>query len=390
MNPHPRRDSHTIYTIAVIGFIFTLHAVIPMYSNSSFLSLFADERTVGFIYMIGSAMSILGFLVMPRIIRKLGNYLTSIILVCIQIGVLYGLVASSSPVVLSTLFILQSAIIAMIGLTLDIFLEVYTDGHKVGAVRGFYTATLNASWVIAPLIGSMLIASENDYRSTYVASLAMLFPLLYLVHRNFPRFRDPNYIHLSPWQLIKHISSNQNWVKLFFANIILQTFYAWMVVYSPIYLHQTIGFDWNEIGIILMVMLLPFVLIQYPLGRLADQRYGEKEMMAIGFAIMGLATILLPLITVKSVALWAGALLLTRIGAAMTEIMIEVYFFKTVSPRDSAVLGSFRVTRPLSYFFAPLVTTIGLFFTTDAYLFVVIGMVALVGLLPALSIRDTD
>ncbi len=386
--PLPR--SHIIYTIAVVGFIYTLHLVIPMYSNSSFLSLFADERTVGFIYMLAAAVSVFGFLIAPSIIRRFGNYTVAIVLVCIQIALFYGLIATTSTTLLAVIFILQSAVISLIGLCLDIFLEVYTSSTEVGTVRGLYTATLNASWVIGPLIGSMLINGTENYRNTYVAGLAMLFPLLYLIYRNFPRFKDPNYIHLSPWQLTKHVSSNPNWVRLFGANLFLQTFYAWMTIYTPIYLHTVVGFGWDQIGIILVIMLLPFPLVQYPLGRLADKKYGEKEIMAIGFAILGVSTILLTLITSDSLIIWAMALFVTRIGAASAEIMMETYFFKTVSPRDSAVLGSFRITRPMSYFLAPLITGIGLYFTTSEYLFTVIGVLTLVAIYPVLQIRDTN
>ena len=392
--PLPR--THTVYTIAVIGFIFILHAVIPMYSNSSFLALFADERTIGFIYMAGAAFAILGFLVAPDIIRRVGNYKTAMFLVLLQIIIFYGLISATSPELLAILFILQSGIVSLIGLTLDIFLEVYTSTASVGSVRGLYTATLNASWVVAPLIGTMLIRAlptnpvTYDYSGTYVAALAMLFPLLYLIYRNFSRFKDPNYVHLSPWQLIKHISSNKNWVKLFFANVVLQTFYSWMVVYSQPYLYHRIGFNWQEIGIILVIMLIPFPIIQYPLGRLADKKYGEKEIMAIGFAIMGISTIFLSLVTIKDLAVWAILFLITRIGAATAEIMIETYFFKTVSPRDSAVLGSFRITRPVSYFLAPIIMIIGLIFIQDRYMFIVIGLISLAALYPALTIRDTS
>ncbi len=378
-----------VYTIAVIGFIFTLHLVLPMYSNSSFLSLFADERTVGLIYMTGAALSILGYLIAPLVIRRIGNYGTSIGLVCIQIALFWGLISSDSSIAIAGLFAAQMAIVSLIGLTLDVFLEAYTDGHHVGHVRGLYTTILNASWLIGPLIGGMLINGGDNYRDTYIASLAMLFPLIYLIHRNFPRFKDPRYMHLSPWKLIQHIWSNHSWRKLFFGNVILQTFYAWMVIYSPIYLHKTVGFDWDEIGIILTVMLLPFVLIQYRLGKLADTRYGEKEIMAIGFGIMGISTIVLAFITSTSVLVWAIALFMTRIGAAAVEIMMETYFFKTVSLRDTATLGMFRITRPFSNFIAPLVTGFGLLFVTHEYLFVVIGVISLIGLYPALTIKDT-
>lgn len=386
--PARRTRIHMIYTVAVIGFIYTLHLVIPMYSNSSFLSLFADEQTVGYIYMCAAAVTMLGFLIGPNIIRHLGNYRTVLWLVIIQMILFYGLITANDPVVVATFFVLQSAVIAMIGLCMDIFLEVYTSNGEVGSVRGLYTATLNASWVIGPLIGSMLISGTENYKNTYIAGLAMLFPLLYLIFKNFPRFKDPNYIHITPVQLIRHIASNRSWVWLFFANLILQVFYAWMTVYSPIYLNKTMGFGWNEIGIILTVMLLPFPLIQYPLGKLSDGR-GEKKIMIGGFLLIGLTTIALAFITSNSIVVWALALFATRIGAAAAEVMMESYFFKTVSARDSAALGMFRITRPMAYFVAPLVTALGLYFTSNNYLFIVIGVITMCAILPVLSIKDT-
>lgn len=387
---HPRSKLHMIYTIAIIGFIYTLHMVVPMYSNSSFLSVFADEKTVGYIYMAGSALTILSYLVAPTFIRKLGNYTTSLWLVFIQIFIFYGLIAADSSAAIAFLFIAQSAVISLIGLSLDIYLEKYTNQANAGTIRGMYTATLNASWVIAPLIGSLIINGTNNYRNTYMVSFAMLFPLLYLIYRNFPRFKDPAYKHPSPWQLVRHISRNHNWVKLFTANTILQIFYAWMTVYTPIYLNKTVGLSWESIGIILVIMLVPFPLTQYPLGKLADKKYGEKEMMFIGFLIMGLTTISLAYIKTPTVILWAVALFATRIGAAAAEIMMETYFFKTVSPSDTATLGAFRITRPIAYFIAPLITIIGLLFTSHEYLFIILGIISLLAIIPVSLIKDTN
>lgn len=338
--------------------------------------------------MAGAALSILSYIIAPIIIRKLGNYTTTVLLICVEIALYYGLVTSSSSELLATLFIIQSAVSLLIGFSLDIFLEGYSAGHNVGTIRGLYSATINASWVMGPLIGSILINGTSDYRSTYLASLAILFPLLYLVYRNFPRFHDPDYTHPSPWQLIKNIANNRSLTKLFYINIILNTFYSWMVVYSPIYLNKNIGFSWEEIGIIFVIMLLPFPLIQYPLGKMTDKRYGEKTIMAIGFAIMGVATIFLSLFEVKDLAVWAILFLVTRIGAAMAEIMMEVYLFKTISTTDASVLGSFRLTRPMSFFFSSSIMIIGLLILDFRSMFIVIGLFSLLALLPILTIKD--
>jgi len=366
-----------------------------MYSNSIFLELLTNKLTVDYIFMLGAAVSILGFLIAPIMIRRLGNYYATLYLVVIQILLFYGMITTKSTGLFVAFFILQTAVIAIIGLCLDIFLETYTDSMHIGTIRGMYTATLNASWIIAPLIGWMIINGDKNYHNTYVAALWMLFPLLYLIYTNFPRFKDPNYTHLSPWQLIKHISHNKNWIKLFSANAILQVFYAWMTIYCTIYLSNIMGFNAESMGTILAIMLIPFALIQYPLGRLSDRKYGEKKIMIAGFTLLGVSTVVLAFIHIPSVAVWAGILFVTRIGAAAAEIMIETYFFKTVSMRDTAALGLFRVTRPISYLIAPLLSIIaglilGKYFTGEAYMFAVIGIVVLLAIIPLLSLKDTD
>ena len=111
--------SNAIYTIAIIGFIYTLHLVIPYYSNSSFLSLFVNEQTLGFIYMAGAAVSILGFLVAPALIRRFGNYHMALTFVAIQMAIFYGLVVSNDAYVISFLFIAQRPL-TVLGLVLGL------------------------------------------------------------------------------------------------------------------------------------------------------------------------------------------------------------------------------------------------------------------------------
>jgi MFS family permease len=77
-------------------------------------------------------------------------------------------------------------------------------------------------------------------------------------------------------------------------------------------------------------MLLPFVFVQFPLGRLADKKWGEKEILSLGFIIVAIATGLISFISGGSMILWMTILFITRIGAATIEIMCDTYFFKKV------------------------------------------------------------
>ncbi len=243
-------------------------------------------------------------------------------------------------------------------------------------------------WILGPLIGGVLIFG-NNYRGIYIAAILLLFPIIYIVFRNFKNFIDPKYAKISLTKTISAIFHNSDISNLIIVTSILNIFYAWMVIYTPIYLNTIIGFSWDEIGIIFTIMLIPFVLIETPLGRIADKKLGEKEIMIAGYIIMGLATISLSFITGKNLLLWAGILFVTRIGAAAIEIMIETYFFKKVDKRDTEVLGIFRVTRPIGYIVAPLLSAIGLLLVSEKYLFIILGGICLLAIIPLAKMRDT-
>ncbi|HEY9583786.1 MAG TPA: MFS transporter [Candidatus Paceibacterota bacterium] len=385
---HGIRKTATLYGIGIVGFFSALHLSLPTYFNSSFLSTFTNGETVGLIYLIISFVTIIGFLSMDYILQKIGNLRASLILIILQIIIFYGIITSDSFSVIAPLFILGMSVISLIGFTIDVFLQKNTDLANTGGIRGFYMTAVNTAWVLGPLLGGMFI-TETNYKGVYMAAFALLFPLLYLVYKNFNNFRDTHYVKFSLRGTIARILKNKDLTRIFSINIVLQTFYAWMAIYTPLYLHSNLGFSWSEIGIIFTIMLLPFVLIEWPLGKLADKKWGEKEILAIGFIIMAISTGALILFPVKSLITWSVILFITRIGAAAAEVMIETYFFKKVDGHDPEILSMFRVTRPLSYFIAPVIVTVGLFYTTDLYLFAILGGLCLLTLWPILRIKDT-
>ena len=390
MKHHPRvKSSVALYTISAIGFIVSLHAAIPSYFNSSFLSSISSEKAVSIIYLIVSFITILGLLAMNSVVRKIGNLRTALLLIIIQIAVFYGLISSYSPRIMIVLLILGMCIVSLISFTLDIFLQKNTDMGHTGGIRGLYMTVNNFAWVLSPLIGGMLIFG-NNYKGVYIAGFALLLPMFYLVYKNFNNFKDSHYIQISFINTFIKILKDKNISKIFIINTSLQTFYAWMVVYTPIYLHNVIGFNWTEISIIFTIMLLPFVFIEFPLGRLADKKWGEKEMLTIGFIIMGISTGSLFLFPEKSLLIWTIMLFITRVGAAIAEVMIETYFFKKVDDKNPEILGMFRVTRPISYFIAPIITIVGLTYITNPYLFLILGILCLLTLYPILTIKDTN
>ena len=46
------------------------------------------------------------------------------------------------------------------------------------------------------------------------------------------------------------LSPHRELSLIFFISFLLQCFYVFMVVYEPLYLHDILGFSWENIGII--------------------------------------------------------------------------------------------------------------------------------------------
>ena len=383
-----RHTTNVVYSILLIGFIYTIHLVLPLYVDSSYLSTFTSEQIVGMLFTFGSIVTVIAAFFIERILERFGNYKTSIVLTLLSMALLYGLLAGGNIWIVGACFILVTATISLLGLNLDIFLETYTETGHTGGIRGLYMSVCNIGWVMAPLLGAMLIGASNNYRNVYIGALSLLFILLYLIHKNLRNFKDPHYSHIAFTKTLSRVLEHRDLSKLFAANIILNTFYAWMTIYIPIYLHTTIGFGWDQIGMILTIMLLPFIIFQFPAGRRADQGLGEKKMMSIGFLILGVSTISLAFLHGDSFAAWALALFVTRIGAAVAEVMIEAYFFKKVTAENADLLSSFRITRYIAYIIAPAITAIGLFYTTRANIFIILGLIVLWALRYSMTITD--
>jgi MFS family permease len=191
------------------------------------------------------------------------------------------------------------------------------------------------------------------------------------------------------WYAIKNVWKNNLLNGIFVIAFVLQVFYCIMVIYTPMYLHDVIGFDWSQIGIMFTAMLSTFVFMTYPAGWLADKYFGEKEMLTIGLFITGIFTISFGLITGQNFWIFLVVLFMTRVGAALVDIMRDTYFFKRVNVKDMQVINLFRNTTSLAYIIGPLAATIILIFWSYRELYVLTGLLMIASIFFALRIKDT-
>lgn len=374
--------------IYLSAFFLSLHFAVTLYVDSSFLSGHFPSHSIGIIYTIGSLFTIATLSFIPKILRRLGNYASTLCFAVIEILLLLILPFLSDSVAVALIFIVHINVIAMLFFNFDVFTESNSEDETTGKTRGIFLTTMNFAMVLGPILAGLFI-SDSEFSKIYSLSAIFMLPVLLVVATHFKKFKDPPYDEFRFGEAAGKMRKNTNIRSIFAVNFLLQFFYSWMIIYMPVYLNTRMGFDWGEIGIIFGIMLLPFVLFELPLGEIADKRLGEKEILVAGFFVMAIASFSLSFIETGAVVVWTTLLFFTRAGAAAVEIMSETYFFKKIDARDTNTLSFFRHTRPIAFVAGPLCASVFLSFFDIRYLFLALGLFMLFGIYYALLIEDT-
>ncbi len=378
---------HNRKIIYLAGFLFSIPIALTSYINSSFLENYIDKNYIGVIYIIASILTILGLLKMPKLLTYLGNRSTIILFSFLIFLSLILLAFGNTVFTILSAFIVYFISINFVIASLDIFIEDFSKNSPIGSLRGFYLTVINLAWVIAQFISGSII-DKSSFLGLYLFSSLFMVLVLFIFIVFLHDFKDPEYKKISTLKTIKTFIQSKHLSKIYFINFIIKFFYSWMVVYTPIYLHEYMGFNWDKIGIIFGIMLLPFVILDFPLGKLSD-KIGEKKMLFIGFLIIIFSVLIIPFIKESILWIWASILFATRMGAATIEVMSESYFFKIVKEENADEISFFRNTYPLSYIIAPLFAIpILLLVPSFKYLFFVLGAVLLVGFFITLRVKD--
>lgn len=374
----------------VVNFIVSFHLFFIVYFNSTFLNAegFSD-RSVSFIYITGSILSIIGFFIFPKILRLLGNYTAVLSLVVLEFIAFAALAFANQTIVILIAFLAYLLIFPLILISFDIFLEGITkDENATGGIRGIFLTVTNSALIIAPLTAGLLLNGDG-FKYMYLIAGALLIPLFIIISWYLRGFSDPEYEQIKYQKVIEEFKENKSLRNIFVSQFLLRFFFSFMVIYTPLFLHNTVGFTFSEIGMLFAIMLLPFVLFEIPLGKIADRWLGEKEILITGFVIAGLSTIAISFVTTSGFIFWAALLFVTRIGASAIDIMTESYFFKQVGADDADTISLFRMLRPLGYVLGPIIGLVMLSFIDIRFVFIIPGLMFLFGIFFAVQIKDT-
>ncbi len=373
--------------IYLAGFLFSIALALTSYINSSFLKVFINDYSIGIMYVIASLLSILVMFWVPDILNKWGNRKLAFFFSVVSLLSFLFLAFSKNAHIVILSFIINLISLNFVVASLDIFMEDFSKSSAMGKFRGMYLMFTSLAWVIAQSISGSII-SKSSFTGIYLMSAMFMALTAFMFVLFLKEFKDPHYKKIPILKTIKYFVQNKNISKIYLIDLLLKFFFVWMVIYTPIYLHENLAFGWDKIGLIFTIMLTPFVFLSYPLGKLSD-KIGERSMLIFGFIVTTLATSLIPFIKESNFWIWAMILFFTRVGAATIQIMTESYFFKSVHEENADAISFFRNTSPVSYVIAPLFATFVLLFVPSfQYIFYVLAAIMLLGIYLTLKIRD--
>ncbi len=353
----------------VVGFLDAFF----LYVLSSYFASLSGENLVGGFYLVVYIGVLFFLMYLQPILHRLGSVQLLLLFYTVLIGCSFYL-SLSGPTWLGALVLLLFLVVNnLMGPITDIILEDFSSDQVSGRIRGFYLTILNAGLLFAPFISTWTL-SQYGYEGIFTVLTAGYAAILIVALVGLRSHRTYSKERIFFLTTLKKVIKRQNLLYIYSVSWVLEFFYITMVVYSPILL-RSYGYSWTDIGFMFTIMLIPFVLIQYPLGVLADKKWGEKELLFLSLVLMAVTTALVALVGEKSLAFWAALLFATRIGAAGVEILRDSYFYKQIAHTDADIIAFFRTARPTANIFAAVVGLFflslfplsGLFFLTAAF-----------------------
>lgn len=372
-----------ILFVATLLFSFSTYFI--YFTNSTYLESHVGTQNVGYIYAIGAILNILIYILIPKFLRRFGNFKLILWITSITALLLLALATVKTTPSVLTVFIIFQGVSPVIAYCIDIFLEKFSPPGAMGSIRGIYLTMVTIPAIVAPSIAG-LILSQPDYWKLYLIAAIFLVPFIIIMVSYFRKFEDPYYPKLHAVEVAKKFYHNHNIFDIFLDNFLLNLFYCWMTIYMPLYLRNIVGLEWSEIGLIFSIMLLPFLLLQIPVGKIADKHRDEKYLLMFGFFIIAGTTLLIPFIEGKSIVMWATILFTSRVGASIVEVASESFFFKHVHASNTGYISLFRLTRSLPFLVTPLVGIL-IPYIELKFTFIILGLIMLLGIRYAIKIK---
>lgn len=385
----PRIGFWTIYFLSTV---YIFHSLLVAYVNSTYMEQFLSPTAVGALFTLGSAFSALAFVSFTPLLRQFGNNRLTLYIALLDIASLVLLGVSNTAMIAVPAFLLFLTVNPILFLSIDIYAEniIGENEGETGKKRGLTLTLMSAASLMAPLAMGVIVAATGDLTFVYLAAAVFFLLFIVFIKICYGSFADATYNRISYRATLATVWRQPDLRNVCFAHLLLQMFFAWMIIYVPLYLVTELGYSWEAVGSILAVAMSAYVLFEYPVGIVSDRYWGEKELMALGFVILAVSSSWIGFMTASAtIGAWMAVMFITRVGAALVETTSESYFFKHTGGGDADLINLFRLLRPVANIAGAAIGSITLMLLPFSFMFFILGFIMLPGLFFTMALKDT-
>lgn len=309
------------------GIAYALGSSVWAVHIRSFLS---SDANVGLVTSLLIAISFISFFLIIPLIESSNKYkLTLKVSLFIVVGfVSYALTKNFY------LFLLIATLMAVMGAirgsTLGLLIRSNSSKKSISKNEGYVFVFNNISFLIGPLIATLLLLALK-VRNIFIVSALIILASIFM-------FKGSK---INPGWKSKTIDSNflKNFISFFKDKERVKAYilasgvsFWWSVtyIYMPLLIITKLPDYW--IGIFLGAITIPLILFEYMFGKIAVKK-GYKKLFFIGFIIPSIVA-LLCFFLFNNIYIIMALLCLASIGLAMSESNSEAYFFKISDDKE--------------------------------------------------------
>lgn len=380
-------DNGKVRLITFLGFLFGFSVAIIGYLSSKYFSDALGTDNIGYLFTISFVIILLVLLNLHKLLMYIGRGRTLMIALVLQIAVLFALVLAQVSLLGVILMMIYYILYAVIWVMYDIVLEAYSTDDESGRIRGLFLSVMGLGVLCGPLYATNVL-DQWGFAALFLTSLILYIAMFIIVITSLNHIQGHvRKRHIPIIETMRKVMRKEELRNIYLLSLVLRYFYATMTIFMPLYL-LNLGFSLPQIGWMFTIMLLPFILFEYPVGVIADKKSGEKGILVIGLIIMAIASIWIVLTNSTDIYVWTAILFVSRIGAALVEPMQDAYFYRQIDGSNVALINFFRSSRAVAYIASTGIATVITYFYGLESVFVAMAMIVIIGIYPATTLKD--
>lgn len=332
------------------------------------------DAAVSRIMMLAYCIAIFSTIVGSWIFTKIGRRTGMIFSLAAYIVFLLSFAASSHIAILISSLILYTFMFSLLQLGISQYIDHLSTKRNLATHFGENGTLVNLGWILGPALGGLL-ASTYSYRAVFVLSALVVFVSLILFI-----FFEPKDSHPKKKNRVEraHIHARAFFKNPFFRKVYLLGL-GINIVYGALILgplfFQELGASVQQIGLYFALMAIPWIVLEFPIGALADKKKNEPTLFLLSYLIITIAIFGFGQSNLPTLA--AVFLIGIAIGTSLLETTIFSYYYRYVPESEEKMTGVFLTHPNVGIFIGTLLPSILLSFMSLGTFFSLLALILL-------------